>query len=451
MRVPKPVWLRLLGACQGSSTGVLVITSFLAGPLGAAAPVSRYPSRPDIPEWWRHTRAFYCPWENSGAGASLMQFKAHRTEGFESFNDLDKVLEDARRLGTDVLYLVGYWEPDYEHKAEYRPKRAWGGDAAFRQGIEKVHRLGGRVIVYLEAFIISRDTKLARVKGPQWAMMDENGAYYSYYDTGDRFCLMYPGPGSGWTDYIVGVAGRLARDCRVDGVHLDSYGLQWGWKDHNPAHPEGRDPESFNRGAVELVRRMREQMRRYVPDAVVILEGAEHTALLDVCDGAQIESLTVINNKPWAAANRYPVFTSSFSIEEMGRILDEGHNLAISPWWLRAQPRGRDEKSLLGQTDKKSRFDQLEALHRYHNILLANGRLPRPAADFEAIHQGIIEHLNHNGWASRFSYPPLVEAAQRYIAAYNRDRAQLTREPADLIREMLLAASSRPASASRPE
>ncbi|HPD31594.1 MAG TPA: DUF6259 domain-containing protein [Phycisphaerae bacterium] len=433
-----------------SLRSILVVVPALVGPLSAVGSEPRYPSRSDIPEWWRNTRAFYCPWENSGAGASLMKFKAHRDEGFESFNDLDKVLDDARRLGTNVLYLVGYWEPDYEHKAEYRPKLKWGGDTAFRQGIEKVHRLDGRVIVYLEAFIISRNTDLGRTKGPQWAMMDETGRYYPYDGTGDRFYLMYPGPGSGWTDYLVEVAARLARDFRIDGVHLDSYGLQWGWKNHNPAHPEGRDPESFNRGAVELVRRVRDEMRKHVPDAVVILEGAEHTALLDVCDGAQIESLAVIHRKPWAAQGRYPVFTSSFSIEEMGRILDEGHNLAISPWWLMARPARRDEKTLLAQTDKRSRFDQIEALHRYHNILLVNGRLPQPVADFDGLSQGILEHLNRNGWTSRFSHPPLVEAAQRYIAAYNRDEGRLTRVPADLIRQMLLAASSRPAAASRP-
>jgi len=47
--------------------------------------------------------------------------------------------------------------------------------AAFREGIERVHRRGGRVIAYLEAFIISRDTELGRTAGPRWAMMDENG------------------------------------------------------------------------------------------------------------------------------------------------------------------------------------------------------------------------------------------------------------------------------------
>jgi hypothetical protein len=415
-----------------------------------AAQSSPYPDRKDVPVWWQTTRAFYCPWENSGAGSSLMQFKASRDKGFESFADLDKVLDDAARLGTKVLYLVGYWEPDYEHKADYRPKLRWGGDEAFRKGIEKVHQRGGRVILYLEAFIISRKTALGQTEGPKWAMMDAAGKYYSYYATGDRFYLMYPGKGSGWTDYLAGVAGRLARDYRIDGVHLDSYGLQWGWKDYNPAHPDGKDPESFNRGAVELVRRVRQELRRYVPDAVVILEGAEQTALLDACDGAQIESLAVLNRKPWARAGRYPIFTSSFSLEEMQRILDQGHNLALSPWWFQARPRGRDEKSLLNKTDKNSRWDQIEALHRYDNILRANGLVPEPPADFDGLFNGIVEQLNKNGWASRFEYPPLVATAKRYITAYNHDKDGLAREPADAIRG-LLDAVKRPAASSRPD
>ncbi len=436
----------------GSLCTILAAAILLAAAVSVHATDSplRYASRPDIPDWWRNTRSFYCPWENSGAGASLMQFKAHRDEDFESFADLDKTLADARRLGTDVLYLVGYWEPDYEHKAEYRPKLKWGGDNAFRQGVEKVHRLGGKVIVYLEAFIISRDTDLGRTRGRDWAMMDQQGRYYSYYSTGDRFYLMYPGPGSGWTDYIVGVAGRLARDFRVDGVHLDSYGLQWGWKDYHPNHPDGRDPESFNRGAVELVRRVRTEMRKHVPEAVVILEGAEQTALLEACDGAQIESLAVLNRKPWARDGRYPIFTSSFAIEQIQEILDQGHNLAISPWWFKAHPGGRDEKALTGKTDKNSRWAQIEALHRYHNLLRANDRVPRPPADFEGLSQGIIEYLNRNGWGSKFDYPPLKASAQKYLEAYSRHKDQLGREPADVIREMVLGTAGRVETASRP-
>jgi len=410
------------------------LASFSALP---AAETLRYPQRPDIPRWWQQTRAFYCPLANSGAGSSLMKFKAHREEGFTSFDDLDVMLNDARSLGTNVIYLVDYWEPEYEYKADYRPKQQWGGEAAFRRGIEKVHRRGGRVILYLEAFIISRRTELGRTRGPQWAMRDQHGNFYPYYATGDRFYLMYPGEGSGWADHLVGVAGRLAREFSIDGVHLDSYGLQWGWRDYHTDHPGADDPDKFNRAAIQLVKRIRAELRKHRPEAVVILEGAEHMQLLDVCDGAQIESLPILMRKPWVKDRRYPIFTSSFSLPEMQQILDAGHNLAISPWWFADYPGDRDRKRLLAETDKRNRFDQIESLHRYHNVLWANRRLPRPPADFDGLFQGIIEQLNRDGWGSTFAYPPLMRTAERYLTTYEQHREELDRRPSNVLQEML--------------
>lgn len=416
-----------------------LILLILVLPVGiACAEPLRYPSRSDIPRWWQDTRSFYCPLANSGAGSSLMKYKTERTEGFESFHDLDKMLMDARRMGSNVLYLVDYWEPDYEHKSDYRPKLKWGGDAAFRDGVDKVHRLGGRVIVYLEALIITRDTELGRGVGREWAMMNASGGYYPYYGR-DRFYLMYPGEGSGWGEYLAEVAGRLARDFKIDGVHLDSYGvhLDHVLPDHNPKHPDGRNTESFHRGAVRLVKRVREELRRHIPDAVVILEGAERTDLLEVCDGAQFESLDKLRSKPWHGSHRYPIFTSSFDLQEMQDILKAGHNLALSPWWLKAQPRGRDAKRLSAPTDKNNRFDQLESLHRYHNLLEANHLAPTPTADFPGLHEGIIQELNRRGWSSSFSYRPLTDTARRYLRAYELNQSRLSRTPADVLRESL--------------
>lgn len=366
-----------------------------------------------------------------------MKYRTERSRGFESFDDFPVMLEDARRLGTDVIYLVDFWEPDYEHKADYRPKEKWGGAEAFRRGIERVHARGGRVICYLEAFIISRDTDLARGDGRDFAMMDDQGHYYAYYDTRDRFYLMQPGEGSGWTDHLVAVAGRLAREYRIDGVHLDSYGLQWNWRDHNPLRPAAKDPAVFNRGAVELVRRVRAELRKHVPDAVVILEGAERTELLDVCDGAQIESLPVLRRKPWHDAGRYPIYTSSFELEEMRAILDAGHNLALSPWWFDNTISDRERRRLLGPTDKNSRFDQLMTLHKLHNILLANDLLPEQRADFARLFDGIIEELNRRQWRGEFGFAPLRQAAERYLRTYDASRGVISRTPADMIRDML--------------
>jgi hypothetical protein len=187
---------------------------------------------------------------------------------------------------------------------------------------------------------------------------------------------------------------------------------------------------------------MRAELRKYVPDAVVILEGAERTDLLDVCDGAQFECLPKLKNKPWFGQRKYPIFTSAWDLREMQQNLDEGQNLALSPWWFRDKPRGRDEKRLTRKTDKSSRFDQIESLHIYDNILQAADLVPKPPARFDRLEQGIINMLNKKGWSSEFHYPPLVQTAKRYMAAYEKNKGKIARSPADAIREMVEGATS---------
>lgn len=398
--------------------------------------------RDDIPAWWTQARGFYCPFANSGAGASLMKYKTGGSpaDDLASFRDLPKVLADARRLGTDVIYLVDYWQPGYEYKAEYVPWEKLGGRAALRDGIKAVHEQGGRVILYLEPFIISRRTDFAKTIGHEWAMTDEQGRFYSYYDTGDRFYLMWPGEGSGWADHVVRLAGEMARDYGADGVHLDSYGVHMVLRDFNPAHPDGREEGAFNRAALDVIRRVRAEMRKYRPDAVVILEGAEHTSFLDACDGAQIESLAVLKKKPWWSARRYPIFTSSFELLEMKAILDEGYGLALSPWWFRDKPRGRDEKALTALTQKRNFDDQIAALSFYNNLLVANGVDALPLGSAERMRAAMIDALNAHGWKGEFEVPAFAADARRVLALYESNKDRMRRSPADQVRDWMRAA-----------
>ena len=86
-----------------------------------------------------------------------------------SFRSLPFLLKQARNLGTDVLYLADYWEPatsapppdyndgersPYWNKGDYLPRQDLGGEAAFIEGIRGVHSAGGRVILYVEPFIL---------------------------------------------------------------------------------------------------------------------------------------------------------------------------------------------------------------------------------------------------------------------------------------------------------
>ena len=64
--------------------------------------------RQDIPSWWKETRAFYCPFANSGAGSSLMKYRTGGSlaDRLRDFRELPRCLDEAMSLGTNVVYLV---------------------------------------------------------------------------------------------------------------------------------------------------------------------------------------------------------------------------------------------------------------------------------------------------------------------------------------------------------
>jgi len=373
----------------------------------------------ESPRWWQDTRAIYASFDLSGAGGPLMKFPSDDVrKKLGTFENLPRLLDEARQLGGNCIYLNSYWEPEYENKGDYEIRRELGGPEAFRKGVEAIHRRGGRIILYLEPFIVTRTSQVGRRSGTDWCMKDAQGNPQTYYGR-SRFYLMWPGDGSGWTEHIVAVAERLVRQYGVDGFHLDSYGCQWDLVDHDPRHTG-----SFNHGAIHLVRTMRQRIQRVRPDAVVILECCERTELLDLCDGGQIESgawlyspVKVLLEKPWGRSHKYKAFTAHYSMQEMDRILELGYNLSLSPWWFETNTDPRDfERMHRRMEDRDEWIRRVRILWNWDNLLYVNGR-PRPA-DVD------LFQLRRDLEMRRYAKPPPkfydTEAYWRAVRAYER-------------------------------
>ncbi|MHC4544724.1 MAG: DUF6259 domain-containing protein [Planctomycetota bacterium] len=336
----------------------------------------------ESPKWWKDNRAIYASFDLSGAGGPLMKFPSEDIKKkLGTFRNLPVLLQDARKLGCNCVYLVSYWEPDYEgNKGDYEIRTDLGGPEAFKDGVAKIHSMGGRIILYLEPFIITRTSKVGRRHGMNWCMKDEKGKPQTYYGR-SRFVLMWPGVGSGWTDYICSVAERLVRLYGVDGFHLDSYGCQWDLKDSDRRHGG-----SFNKGAIKLVRTMRERIQKIKPDAIIMLECCERTELLDICDGGQIESgawlyspVKVLNEKPWVSQRKYKAFTSHYSMEEMDKILEMGYNFSLSPWWFESNTSEKDFEKMRDRIKKSDDWiKRMRILWNWDNLLYIN-KVPRPS------------------------------------------------------------------------
>ncbi len=308
----------------------------------------------DIPRWFREAVALYGVGGIGGGGAYLAygpgpQGMVRRYRGpldteISSFDELPTLLRKARAMGTDVLYLWDYWEgepetgmPPYWNKGDYVPRSDLGGPEAFRRGIGAVHSAGGRVLVYVEGFIIWKNSRLGQERGQAMALCDEHGAYYEEYQNNWSLCPA----DEAWQQCLTDICVRLVRDYDVDGIFLDSYGAQRHHTCYNRLHSHWPETDIWNKGLSEIIARVRSAIRWVKPDAVVVTESTSDL-LLPVEDGSCDGSLV------WAAAYHrgqllgsplkygFPganVFTNGYTLAHLNQVFALGLNLAVGPAW----------------------------------------------------------------------------------------------------------------------
>ena len=190
-----------------------------------------------------------------------------------SFLELPRFLEEARAFGTNIVYLADYWQaahegadPPYWNKGDYIPRADLGGEPALIEGIRRVRAAGGRVILYLEPFIIYSHSRIAATHGPAWAGHRPDGSLYDQY----RGNLTMAAPSPVWQDYVIEVATRFVRDYAADGIFLDSWAWQMNWPMQTVVDGRLWPPLEYSRGVLELTDRVRRAVKAINPDAVVI-------------------------------------------------------------------------------------------------------------------------------------------------------------------------------------
>jgi hypothetical protein len=247
---------------------------------------------PNTPEWFREVGAIYSPMAGGAGGIylSILPFANLAPWGAEggritSFDDLPLLLHEARKVGTNVLYLTDYWEGaygegcdhhPYANKGEYMPRLDMGGPDGLKAGIDAVHRARGRVLLYLEPFIVYRCSQVGQQLGAIWGGRDWDGKLFAidkpadpaYPDYSDNYDMIAPLPA--WQEYIAAVATNLVQQCGADGIFLDSY----AWQMNRPMKDtrQSYSAQDFSNGVLQLVERVRTAVQKANPDAVVIGE-----------------------------------------------------------------------------------------------------------------------------------------------------------------------------------
>jgi hypothetical protein len=218
----------------------------------------------------------------AGGGVATMRRSDEQMEAYavtagliRSFRELPKLLAEAAGLGTSVVYLWDYWEgsdrggwPPYWNKGDYIPRGDLGGEDALKDGIASVQRSGGRVLVYVEPFILYEHSLKAHDPGWRWGLNYDGTEFASGY-AGYHAMPAFLGE---WQDHVVAVARRLVGEYGVDGIFLDSWAWQMNLRMRTQGDPHFYSQREWSQAALSLTRRVRDAVREIRSDAVVIGE-----------------------------------------------------------------------------------------------------------------------------------------------------------------------------------
>ncbi len=134
----------------------------------------------------------------------------------------------------------------YQHThGDYAFEPRFGGAAALRSQVERVHQTGGRVCLYVQGRIAWKNSKVGREHAEDWAWMDKPGHRnldWSGVGQGEwttdnwNFCPQV----KGWQEHLCGVAQRTLTESGADALRLDS--MAEILVCHNPLHKHAKNP-----------------------------------------------------------------------------------------------------------------------------------------------------------------------------------------------------------------
>jgi len=290
----------------------------------------------EIPAWFRDQGGIYSH-AGDTAGAIYLRFgKKSMKASIGSFENLPVLLKEAQSLGVNTIYLWDYWEGAIgnEAKGDYIPRRDMGGPEAFREGIRRVHELGGRVITYVEGLIINYCSNIGKRMGTQWGGRDAQGRLYEHY--AHNYSMV--APFRPWQDYLAKTCVRLVRDYGVDGIFIDSWGYQMNWPMQTDQENVLYSSKQYSQGVLSGVDRIRAAIQAEKPDAVVMGETTAGPLGRHWHGGLSADFMWLKGTNQGriiASPVRYGIpevnfITNGRSLNELQQVYAAGHNIALS-------------------------------------------------------------------------------------------------------------------------
>jgi hypothetical protein len=145
------------------------------------------------------------------------------------------VERDSREFGgVDFLHFFDWAStPAHGRVGDYAPWDDLGGLAEFRHQLRMLRESGIPSGLYLEGYLASPESHIAKQSGQEWAMTDVKGARVDAW--GGGYYTMCPHV-AGWQEYLADTCRRLVGETETSGLYLDQFGFLTQYRCFNPAH-----------------------------------------------------------------------------------------------------------------------------------------------------------------------------------------------------------------------
>lgn len=221
----------------------------------------------DTPDWVR--------------GAVLYSFHPGGTIG-SNWTDLggfkaatEYLLPTLPKLGVTAIWILPvewkspYWPLDY-----YRFQDGLGTADEFRALVKRAHELGLKVLLDIVPHG-GAPNAVHNQQHPEFMLRREDGSTLTYW--------LNDFARPDWQDYVARVAAHYVREYDVDGYRIDAC---YGSKEYNwdPAIPYARASHAGLKGGLEMVKRIRDEVKKLKPkDGAVLaeVESPRHAAVSD--------------------------------------------------------------------------------------------------------------------------------------------------------------------------
>jgi len=210
------------------------------------------------------------------------------------FRDLPEIFREASKNGFNSLLIAGWNINGFDNTYPcFRPDPELGTEKELMDGVKEIHRLGGRVFFYNNAYSFDKDNKDYESNGRNWAVKKYDG---STFDArwGRRILTAMCNSAAGWREKVKNNIRYLIERVEADGVYIDQLSVM-PLICHDKSH---HHKKSWILNNVSLIKEIRDELGAKYDGKIFLFSEFFTDALLPVLDSQLIHTC-------WMAGVKY--------------------------------------------------------------------------------------------------------------------------------------------------